>query len=82
MAFHSSPPAGHPAPSGSTVAPATGSRPPSGPPSLDLRLSFALDGLGALYALLATGIGVLVVAYGTAYLSLHLAHQQRPVAER
>ncbi|SNR25128.1 hydrogen gas-evolving membrane-bound hydrogenase subunit E [Blastococcus mobilis] len=51
-------------------------------PSLDLRLSFALDGLGALYALLATGIGVLVFAYGTAYLSLHLAHQERATAER
>jgi multicomponent Na+:H+ antiporter subunit A len=51
-------------------------------PSLDLRLSFSLDGLGALYALVATGIGVFVFAYGTAYLRLHLAHQQRPAAER
>jgi multicomponent Na+:H+ antiporter subunit A len=32
---------------------------------LDLRQSFALDGLGALYALLATGVGALVFAYGT-----------------
>jgi multicomponent Na+:H+ antiporter subunit A len=51
-------------------------------PSLGLRLSFALDGLGALYALVATGIGVFVFAYGTAYLTLHLTHQQRPLAER
>ncbi|CCH88427.1 NADH dehydrogenase (Quinone), Na(+)/H(+) antiporter subunit A [Modestobacter italicus] len=51
-------------------------------PSLDLHLSFSLDGLGALYALLATGIGVLVFAYGTAYLPLHLAHDRRPASER
>lgn len=51
-------------------------------PSLDLHLSFALDGLGALYALLATGIGALVFAYGTRYLSLHLEHQDRPATER
>ena len=38
-------------------------------PTLDLRLSFALDGLGALYALLATGVGALVFAYGTRYLT-------------
>ncbi|HEY6747862.1 MAG TPA: hydrogen gas-evolving membrane-bound hydrogenase subunit E [Mycobacteriales bacterium] len=51
-------------------------------PSRGLRLDFALDGLGALYALLATGVGALVFAYGTAYLSLHLAHERRPAAER
>jgi multicomponent Na+:H+ antiporter subunit A len=51
-------------------------------PSLDLHLSFALDGLGALYALLATGIGVLVFAYGTAYMRVHLAHEGRPAAEQ
>jgi multicomponent Na+:H+ antiporter subunit A len=45
-------------------------------------LSFSLDGLGALYSLVATGIGVLVFAYGTAYLTLHLDHQQRPATER
>ena len=43
-------------------------------PTLDLRLEFALDGLGALYALLATGIGAVVFAYGAAYLPLHLEH--------
>ncbi|SDQ41563.1 hydrogen gas-evolving membrane-bound hydrogenase subunit E [Quadrisphaera sp. DSM 44207] len=51
-------------------------------PALGLRLSFSLDGLGALYALLATGVGVVVFAYGTSYLSLHLEHQHRPAAER
>jgi multicomponent Na+:H+ antiporter subunit A len=50
-------------------------------PSLDLRLEFALDGLGALYALLATGIGTVVFAYGAAYLPLHLEHEGRPAAE-
>ncbi|GAB1516132.1 putative monovalent cation/H+ antiporter subunit A [Actinophytocola sp. KF-1] len=51
-------------------------------PTLDLRLSFALDGLGALYGLLATGVGALVFAYGTRYLSLHLEHQRRQAVER
>jgi multicomponent Na+:H+ antiporter subunit A len=47
-------------------------------PSLGIRLEFALDGLGALYALLATGIGMLVFIYGWAYMPLHLAHGDRP----
>ncbi len=51
-------------------------------PSLDLRLSFALDGLGVLYGLLATGVGALVFAYGTRYLSLHLEHERRGAVER
>lgn len=51
-------------------------------PSLGLRLSFSLDGLGALYALLATGVGVLVFAYGTHYLSLHLEQEHCPASER
>jgi multicomponent Na+:H+ antiporter subunit A len=46
-------------------------------PTLGLRLDLALDGLGALYALLATGIGMLVFVYGRAYLPLHLAPGQR-----
>ena len=50
-------------------------------PSLGLRLDLALDGLGALYALLATGIGVAVFAYGTAYLPWHLEHEGRPARE-
>jgi multicomponent Na+:H+ antiporter subunit A len=50
-------------------------------PTLGFRLSFSLDGLGALYALLATGIGAVVFAYGTGYLPLHLEHEHRPPAE-
>ena len=51
-------------------------------PTLGLRLDFSLDGLGALYGLLATGVGTLVFAYGTRYLTLHLEHEQRPASER
>ena len=50
-------------------------------PTLGLRLTFALDGLGALYALLATGIGALVFAYGAGYLPWHLEHERRPARE-
>jgi multicomponent Na+:H+ antiporter subunit A len=50
-------------------------------PTLDLRLDLALDGLGALYALLATGIGAVVFAYGAAYLPLHLDHEARPATD-
>ncbi len=40
-------------------------------PSLGLSLSFHLDGLGLLFALLITGIGTLVVLYASAYLQSH-----------
>jgi multicomponent Na+:H+ antiporter subunit A len=50
-------------------------------PTLDLRLSLTLDGLGSLYALLATGIGAAVFAYGAVYLPLHLDHEGRPTRE-
>jgi multicomponent Na+:H+ antiporter subunit A len=50
-------------------------------PTLGLRLDLAFDGLGALYALLATGIGAAVFAYGSAYLPLHLSHEDRPATE-
>ena len=50
-------------------------------PSLDLRLHFRLDGLGALYALLATGVGFAVFLYAWRYLPLHLEHQDRSMAE-
>jgi multicomponent Na+:H+ antiporter subunit A len=40
-------------------------------PSLGLSLSFNLDGLGLLFALLITGIGALVVLYASAYLDGH-----------
>ncbi|MCV6976401.1 DUF4040 domain-containing protein [Mycobacterium bourgelatii] len=51
-------------------------------PSLGLHLSFAFDGLAALYSMLACGIGALVFCYGTAYLSLHLKHKERPARDR
>jgi len=50
-------------------------------PTLGLRLDLALDGLGVLYALLATGIGTAVFAYGAAYLPRHLSHGDRPASE-
>ena len=42
--------------------------------SFDLRLHFALDGIGVLYGLLATGVGALVLAYSVRYLPRHLEH--------
>ena len=50
-------------------------------PTLGLRLDLRLDGLGALYGLLATGIGAAVFAYGAAYLPWHLEHAGRGQAE-
>lgn len=51
-------------------------------PSLGLRLHFQLDGLGALYALLATGVAVAVFAFSLRYLPAHLEHQSRPLSEQ
>lgn len=51
-------------------------------PSLDLRLAFELDGIGALYALLATGVGLAVFVYARSYLPRHLEHQGRPLAHQ
>jgi multicomponent Na+:H+ antiporter subunit A len=50
-------------------------------PSWDVRFEVTLDGLGALYALLATGIGFVVLAYSSGYLPLHLEHQGRPTSD-
>ena len=50
-------------------------------PSWDLRLEVTLDGLAALYALLATGIGFAVLVYSSRYLPLHLEHQERPASD-
>jgi multicomponent Na+:H+ antiporter subunit A len=50
-------------------------------PSWDARQAFRLDGLGALYAVLATGVGVAVFAYASAYVPRHLEHEGRPQAE-
>jgi multicomponent Na+:H+ antiporter subunit A len=40
-------------------------------PSLGLRLSFALDGLSRLFAVLIAGIGALVLVYAGAYMHAH-----------
>jgi multicomponent Na+:H+ antiporter subunit A len=40
-------------------------------PALGLSLSFNLDGLGLLFALLITGIGTLIVIYASSYLAGH-----------
>lgn len=50
-------------------------------PALDLRLAFELDGLGVLYCLLATGIGLAVIVYSGGYVPLHLEHQGRPLRD-
>ena len=47
-------------------------------PSWDLRLTLELDGLALLYALLATAIGLVVVAYSLRYLPRHLEHTGAP----
>ncbi|MFM9107371.1 MAG: NADH-quinone oxidoreductase subunit L, partial [Chloroflexota bacterium] len=47
---------------------------PSG--GIEARLRF--DGLAALYSLLATGIGLAVLVYASAYMPLHLHHEHRP----
>jgi multicomponent Na+:H+ antiporter subunit A len=46
-----------------------------------VEFTIRLDGLARLYALLATGIGLAVVIYATAYLPLHLRHEHRPEGE-
>ena len=51
-------------------------------PTLDLRLTFELDAVGALYALLATGVGLAVFVYSQAYLPRHLARQERPLGDQ
>jgi multicomponent Na+:H+ antiporter subunit A len=50
-------------------------------PSWDLRLHLELDGLATLYALLATGIGFVIIVYSSLYLPLHLEHQNRPASD-
>ena len=51
-------------------------------PTWDIQLAFAADGLARLYALLATGIGLVVVLYASRYLPLHLAHGGREPNEQ
>ena len=50
-------------------------------PTWGLRLAFEIDGLAALYGLLASAVGVLVFVYASAYVPRHLARQGRPRAE-
>ncbi|CAN5444020.1 monovalent cation/H+ antiporter subunit A [soil metagenome] len=47
-------------------------------PSWDMRFDVALDGFAALYALLATSVGFVVIVYASRYLPLHLEHEGRP----
>lgn len=49
--------------------------------SLGLRWHLELDGLARMYALLATGIGLLVVIYASSYIPHHLEHQERNLDE-
>ena len=50
-------------------------------PTWAFRFDVVLDGLAALYALLASGIGFLVLVYSAQYLPLHLEHGGRPETE-
>lgn len=50
-------------------------------PTWSLRFAVALDGFAALYVLLATGIGFVVLVYSIRYLPLHLEHEGRPEVE-
>jgi multicomponent Na+:H+ antiporter subunit A len=47
-----------------------------------LRFHLQLDGLAQMYALLATGIGLVVVTYAYRYIPLHLHHQHRSLEEQ
>jgi multicomponent K+:H+ antiporter subunit A/multicomponent Na+:H+ antiporter subunit A len=46
-------------------------------PTLGLELAFLVDGLSLLFALIVSGMGVLVVFYAAFYLDDHYAHQGR-----
>lgn len=50
-------------------------------PTWSMNFHLALDGLARMYALLATGIGFVVVVYSSRYLPLHLAHGDRDPGE-
>ena len=49
---------------------------------LGLRFHLELDGLARMFALLASGIGLMVVIYASRYIPLHLAHHDRSVEEQ
>jgi len=46
------------------------------------RFHLVLDGIAQMYALLATGIGLLVVIYAYRYIPLHLEHHHRSLQEQ
>lgn len=50
-------------------------------PSWGLRLDLTLDGLGAAYALTATGIGFVVLVYSTRYMPAHLEAEGQPARD-
>lgn len=50
-------------------------------PAFGYRFTLTIDGLAREYALLATGIGLAVVIYASAYLPAHLHHQHRSMGE-
>lgn len=47
-------------------------------PTWGLNISLELDGLAALYALLATGVGLAVLVYSSGYMPHHLEKEKRP----
>lgn len=50
-------------------------------PSWNLFLFFRFDGLAALYTLLASGIGLLILLYSAIYIPHHLEKEHRPEAD-
>ena len=50
-------------------------------PSWGLRASIEFDGVSAIYGLLATGVGTVVLVYSSAYLPRHLHHHHRDPGE-
>jgi multicomponent Na+:H+ antiporter subunit A len=50
-------------------------------PTWNLSIALAFDGLSAVYGLLATGIGAVVLVYSSAYLPRHLNHHGRDARE-
>lgn len=50
-------------------------------PSWGLRATLDFDGVSAIYGLLATGVGTVVLVYSSVYLPRHLHHHHRDQAE-
>lgn len=50
-------------------------------PTWGLRFALRFDGISAIYGLLATGIGFLVLVYSAVYIPAHLCHLHRPARE-